>query len=51
MYVRNISARITWATTTHMNVWTHLSMEWKGKTGIGLYPDGMSSVPPAASKE
>ena len=31
----------TWVTTTRMHVWTHLSKEWEGKTGIGLYPDGM----------
>jgi arylsulfatase len=32
----------TWVTTTRMHVWTHLSKEWEGKTGIGLYPDGMA---------
>ncbi|MBW1609528.1 MAG: sulfatase-like hydrolase/transferase, partial [Deltaproteobacteria bacterium] len=26
----------TWVTTTRMHVWTHLSKEWEGKTGIGL---------------
>ena len=31
----------TWVTTTRMHVWTHLSKEWYGKSGIGLYPDGM----------
>jgi arylsulfatase len=31
----------TWVTTTRMHVWTHLSKEWEGKTGIGLYADGM----------
>jgi arylsulfatase A-like enzyme len=31
----------TWLTTTRMHVWTHLSKEWEGKSGIGLYPDGM----------
>jgi len=31
----------TWVTTTRMHVWTHLSKEWEGKSGIGLYPDGM----------
>jgi arylsulfatase len=24
-----------------MHVWTHLKPEYQGKTGIGLYPDGM----------
>ena len=30
-----------WFNTTRMHVWTHLSKEYLGKTGIGLYPDGM----------
>ena len=32
----------TWLSTTRMHVWTHLKPEYQGKTGIGLYPDGMS---------
>jgi arylsulfatase len=27
--------------TTRMHVWTHLKPESQGKTGLGLYPDGM----------
>jgi len=27
--------------TTRMHVWTHLKPESEGKTGLGLYPDGM----------
>ena len=30
-----------WSNTTRMHVWTYLSKEYLGKTGIGLYPDGM----------
>ena len=30
-----------WFNTTRMHVWTHLKKEFDGKTGIGLYPDGM----------
>ena len=30
-----------WFNTTRMHVWTHLRPESKGKTGIGVYPDGM----------
>jgi arylsulfatase A-like enzyme len=30
-----------WYNTTRMHVWTHLKKESEGKTGIGLYPDGM----------
>ena len=30
-----------WFNTTRMHVWTHLKKESIGKTGIGLYPDGM----------
>ena len=30
-----------WFNTTRMHVWTHLKKESDGKTGIGLYPDGM----------
>jgi len=31
-----------WFSTTRMHVWTHLSKKWQGKTGSGLYPDGMA---------
>jgi arylsulfatase len=30
-----------WFNTTRMHVWTRLKKESVGKTGIGLYPDGM----------
>ncbi len=31
----------TWFNATRMHVFTHLKPESEGKTGIGLYPDGM----------
>ncbi len=31
----------TWFNASRMHVWTHLKPEYQGKTGIGLYPDGM----------
>ncbi|MDJ0842066.1 MAG: arylsulfatase [Acidobacteriota bacterium] len=31
-----------WHNSTRMHVWTHLSPEWDGKTGHGLYADGMA---------
>lgn len=30
-----------WYNSTRMHVWTHLKEESQGRTGIGLYPDGM----------
>ncbi|UVE19541.1 arylsulfatase [Pseudomonas sp. LS44] len=30
-----------WFNSTRMHSWTHLSKDYDGKTGIGLYPDGM----------
>ena len=30
-----------WWNSTKMHVWTHLKPESKGKTGLGVYPDGM----------
>ncbi|BDD02393.1 arylsulfatase (plasmid) [Persicobacter psychrovividus] len=30
-----------WHNSTRMHVWTHLSDQWKGKSGVGLYADGM----------
>ena len=30
-----------WWNTTRMHIWTHLKPESRGKTGIGIYPDGM----------
>ncbi len=31
-----------WMNTTRMHVWTRLKAESEGRTGIGLYPDGMA---------
>ena len=31
-----------WYNSTRMHVWTHLNSEWNGKTGYGLYADGMA---------
>ena len=30
-----------WVTATRMHVWTHLSDEWYGRSGISIYADGM----------
>jgi arylsulfatase len=30
-----------WWNSTRMRIWTHLKKESKGKTGLGVYPDGM----------
>ena len=30
-----------WLNTTRMHIWTRLKAESKGKTGLGVYPDGM----------
>src|SRR5262245_716256 len=30
-----------WFNSTRMHVWTHLKPESAGKTGLGIYPDGM----------
>jgi len=30
-----------WANTTRMHVWTRLEPKWQGKSGYGLYADGM----------
>jgi arylsulfatase len=34
----------TWYNSTRMHVWTHLSEEYDGKTGLGLYADGMREL-------
>ena len=42
---RNAKAKkpfFCWMSTTRMHVWTRLKKESQGKTGIGLYPDGMA---------
>ena len=33
-----------WHNSTRMHVWTHLSDEYKGKSGYGLYADGMMDL-------
>ncbi len=33
-----------WYNPSRMHVWTHLSEQWKGKTGYGLYADGMAEL-------
>ncbi|KAA0074116.1 arylsulfatase [Tardiphaga sp. P9-11] len=33
-----------WHNTTRMHVWTRLSKRWDGKTGLGLYSDGMQEL-------
>ncbi len=30
-----------WWNSTRMHIWTHLKQSSKGKTGLGVYPDGM----------
>jgi arylsulfatase A-like enzyme len=30
-----------WWNSTRMHIWTHLKKESEGKTGLGVYPDGM----------
>jgi arylsulfatase A-like enzyme len=30
-----------WWNSTRMHIWTHLKTESQGKTGLGVYPDGM----------
>ncbi len=30
-----------WWNSTRMHIWTHLKQESEGKTGLGIYPDGM----------
>lgn len=33
-----------WHNTTRMHVWTRLSERWAGKTGLGVYADGMAEL-------
>ncbi|RWM81830.1 MAG: arylsulfatase [Mesorhizobium sp.] len=33
-----------WHNSTRMHVWTHLSDQWDGKSGHGLYADGMMEL-------
>jgi arylsulfatase A-like enzyme len=30
-----------WFNSTRMHIWTYLKKESQGKTGLGIYPDGM----------
>src|SRR5262249_28127572 len=39
--VKDSKPFFVWFNTTRMHVWTHLSKESLGRTGIGIYPDGM----------
>lgn len=39
--VQNQKPFFLWYNSTRMHVWTRLKKESEGKTGIGLYPDGM----------
>ena len=40
--VKNDKPFFVWFNTTRMHVWTHLKKSAEGRTGIGLYPDGMA---------
>ena len=39
--VREKKPFFVWFNTPRMHVWTHLKPSAQGRTGIGLYPDGM----------
>jgi arylsulfatase A-like enzyme len=39
--VKNDKPFFVWFNSTRMHVWTRLKKESQGRTGIGLYPDGM----------
>jgi arylsulfatase A-like enzyme len=38
---RNKRPFFAWFNSTRMHIWTRLKPESQGKTGLGLYPDGM----------
>ncbi len=40
--VKNEKPFFVWLNATRMHAWTRLSPEWDGKTGYGLYADGMA---------
>jgi arylsulfatase len=42
--VKNDKPFFVWLNTTRMHVWTHLKKETYGKTGIGIYADGMTEL-------
>jgi arylsulfatase len=39
--VRDRKPFFVWFNSTRMHIWTHLKPESQGKTGLGIYPDGM----------
>jgi arylsulfatase len=39
--VRDKKPFFVWFNSTRMHIWTHLKPESQGKTGLGIYPDGM----------
>src|SRR5689334_2891739 len=39
--VRDKKPFFVWFNTTRMHIWTHLKPSSQGKTGLGIYPDGM----------
>jgi arylsulfatase A-like enzyme len=39
--VRDGKPFFAWFNTSRMHIWTHLKAESEGKTGLGIYPDGM----------
>src|SRR5512136_1675353 len=42
--VKDKKSFFVWLNTTRMHVWTHLKKETYGKTGIGIYADGMTEL-------
>ena len=39
--VRDRKPFFVWFNSTRMHIWTHLKPSSQGKTGLGIYPDGM----------
>lgn len=39
--VRDRKPFFVWFNSTRMHIWTHLKPSSRGKTGVGVYPDGM----------
>jgi arylsulfatase len=42
--VRDRKPFFVWFNSTRMHIWTHLKPSSEGKTGLGIYPDGMWST-------
>lgn len=42
--VKNEEPFFVWYNSTLMHVWTHLTEEEEGKTGLGIYADGMTKL-------